>query len=494
MEASPIIADAESPTALVRAHLKAMLCVSLIGLVLRLALFAAGPTLDISRATYPDSPRYIELAENMVRYGTFGRAAENSGVMHIGFNAIREERGELPPRDANGLRPEIFRTPGYPLVIAATIAAHLPLASVLLIQCVLGSLAIALLYLITLRLTGSWRVAAVSAMLLAIHPADILHCNALLSESLFTTLMLTGIACLVLSKEAALVPVIVTGLILGAAVLVRPAGVLLGPCLALWLIVWMRSWKSLPLAIALIVSSLALPIAWMARNRAAGEGFMLSSVPTLSSLYYTAAYSHIIEHGGETTEDWPREVNIIHALLRADIQPNESVFAAANALARNRVAQNRAGYIEAMKRSAIKFTTDHSAGALWQTLGREYKPSGLRDRLLHGEGFGELLSSPATIVSTAWALLNVALFALSCVGILLLVWRGRITVALLLVGVFLYFLLTTQVSGLERFRVPVIGLQAIAAASILLIRRNATDAKPRDDGPNASASPHATSI
>lgn len=460
--------------ALARAHARAILGLSLLGLALRLALFAAGPMLDVSRASYPDTPRYVELAENLVRRGTFGRAQENAGHVHIGFNALREERGELPPRDAHGLRPEIFRTPGYPLVIAAALAAHAPLASVLVFQCVLGSMAIAALYLIALRFTGSVRVAAAAAFVLAIHPADILYCNALLSESLFTTLMIAGIACLVLPASPSVRIVCVAGLILGASVLVRPVGILLGPCIAFWLILWLRSWKALPLAIALIVSSLVLPIGWMARNRAVGEGFMLSSVPTLSSLYYTAAYSRIFQDRGDPADDWPTTVNFLHAQLRVDIKPDETVFTAANALAARTVAEHRAGYFDALKRSVIKFTTDHSAGALWQTLGREYRPSGLRERLLRGEGFGMLLSSPALAASTAWATLNIALFASSCVGALALVWRGRLAVALLLVGVFLYFLLTTQVSGLERFRVPVIGLQAIAAASVIFVVRKRT--------------------
>jgi hypothetical protein len=76
--------------------------------VLRAMLLLAGPASDVSRAYEPDSGRYIELANNLVAHGVFGRAEENSGAVHVQLAKLRARRGELESPDNHGLRPETF--------------------------------------------------------------------------------------------------------------------------------------------------------------------------------------------------------------------------------------------------------------------------------------------------------------------------------------------------------------------------------------------------
>ncbi len=84
---------------------------------------------------------------------------------------------------------------------------------------------------------------------------------------------------------------------------------------------------------------------------------------------------------------------------------------------------------------------------------------------------------------------NALLTAGMVIGLVRLTWAGRWRTALLLGGMAAYFVLATQTNGLERFRWPVLGLQALIVASALFVRSKAADsglpdaAGNRDDAP-----------
>src|SRR5436305_2332207 len=84
----------------------------------RLALLFAGPWLDPERAKFDDSTRYLTLAENLRKYGSFGLADEEPARAWHGLFELRQANGTLPAPDAHGLYPEVLRTPGYPLFVA----------------------------------------------------------------------------------------------------------------------------------------------------------------------------------------------------------------------------------------------------------------------------------------------------------------------------------------------------------------------------------------
>ena len=153
-----------------------------------------------------------------------------------------------------------LRTPGYPLFLAAcqAVFGEWPLG-VRLIQAVLGTVSVGLVYLLTLRLgpssppaSGSgvsWRAAPLAAATLAaINPYYVAISELLLSEALFMPLMLAtlwGLATLwrirdepdrLKSTHRALIAILV-GAAGGAAILTRPSFALFIPfALACWLI------------------------------------------------------------------------------------------------------------------------------------------------------------------------------------------------------------------------------------------------------------------
>ena len=209
-----------------------------------------------------------------------------------------------------------------------------------------------------------------------------------------------------------------------------------------------------------------------------GFGWQVSSVPPINTLFYTVAYMRIAESGKDYGDDWPATVDDLFEQLRAETGPNETVFAAMNRMSIAAIRAQPGLYAKVMARSAAKFMTDHSAGVLMARLGRSYQPTGLRDRLFKGGlPWADVPDRTGLAVAAAWFLWNVLLAALMTLGVVVLACRRRWSALLLLAGLFVYFVLATQATGLERFRIPVLGVQALLVAAIF-VRRDRGDKAP----------------
>ena len=449
----------------------ALMAILVLAVGLRLALLAVGPAHDIARAYEPDSRRYVTLATNLRSFGTFGRPTEDSGVVHVPLARLRAERGELEAVDSDGLYPEIFRTPGYPLFLALGQASGLGLCGVLVIQALLGAVNVLVVYAVGRRLFGTHRPALLAALILAVHPAAIASSASILSETLFTWMVLLGLW-LVVRRPQGLAAAAIGGLVLGLAVLVRPIGILLGLAVAMWMIATHRRRTSILPALCLVIASLAPATCWMARNVRVGFGWQISSVPPINTLFYTVAYMRIAEAGGDYADDWPATVGGLFDQLRDEIEPNETVFTAMNRLSIATIRAQPGLYAMVTARSVVKFITDHSAGVLMARLGRSYRPTGLRDRLFRGDWpWSDVPDRAGLAAVAAWFLWNVLLAALMMLGVVVLACRRRWSALLLLGGLIVYFILATQATGLERFRIPVLGVQALLVAGVF-VRRN----------------------
>lgn len=460
--------DPGSPQLVSNRHRSVLLIVCAVALTLRLGLYAAGPASDIRRAFYGDSPRYIELAQNLLTYHTLGIAEENSGVVHIPLAQLRTQRGEIEPRYADGLRPEVLRTPGYPAWIAGILGWGLSLHGVLAAQCFLSVLGVAMVYLIAQRLTGSSPLALTAAAIVAVHPADILSANSLLTETVFTTTTLAGLWLVLKNQPGHTTGIMAGGLMLGLSVLVRPITALLGPALAAWAWVTDRGARTAWIAVVLAACSLLPTIGWAARNAHAGLGYRISSVPYINNYFYTAAYMDITRAGKDTRDDWPATVGNLFETLKTRIRPGEDVFAAMNRLTLDKIATEPTVYAKVILNSVVKLMTDHSASDLYKTLGWAYQPTGLRDRLLSGNwSLHDGTDWPALLIATSWMGWNAVLTLLMLAGLARLTVQRQWPTLLLLGGGWVYFALATQATGLERFRVPILGLQAVCAAAAL---------------------------
>jgi 4-amino-4-deoxy-L-arabinose transferase-like glycosyltransferase len=156
---------------------------------------------------HPDSASYHYLALNMFRHGLFSRS---SGPPYVY---------------------EAFRTPGYPLVLAAVYPlfgdSALP---VIVLQAVMATGAVALTWFLGRRLFDS-RVGTWAAVLLTLDVASICSGQMLMSETTFTLLVLTAVWLLVrnLSPPRGWTGFALSGLALACAIHVRPIGYYLAP-------------------------------------------------------------------------------------------------------------------------------------------------------------------------------------------------------------------------------------------------------------------------
>jgi 4-amino-4-deoxy-L-arabinose transferase-like glycosyltransferase len=478
------IAQAASPSAVAataaaqnQTRRRRLAILLLAGLALRLVLFLLGPAWHPQRALAGDSSRYMLLADTWRQRHRFGLVEEeqfeSSPVKP--FHALRLARGEVPPR-IDGVLPELLRTPGYPALLALVRAAGAPWQAVSLLQVLLSSAAAAILFTLVRRWLGSERAGLVAAAILALNPADAVAANLLLTESLYAFMFLGAMALLLRGPD---LPVrwpraAAAGAILGLAALVRPVGLLIGVGVALWLALTRRRRQDLTAAAALMALSLLPAGLWAAHNARLGAGFQLTNVGTIH-MAKTAALMEM-RQAGQTRypeEFWPHFLGVVDQ-VRREIRPDETVDAATQRIVRQRIGRSGGAYASLMASSAGKFMLDHSAGDLCDLLGRPYRPTGLRDRLLAGHGSWQGLDLPSLALPAAWTALNVLLAVLAAVGLVRLMAAGRWAPLLLLAGCMLYFILATQSHGMERMRLPVLWAQAAMAGCAFLPRRRAT--------------------
>ncbi len=119
---------------------------------------------------------------------------------------------------------------------------------------------------------------------------------------------------------------------------------------------------------------------------------------------------------------------------------------------------------------------------MYAQLGLTYEPTGLKDRVLSGDfSMAGSRDAATALVALGWMAANAVLLVGTVLGLVILLWRRQWSTLLLLGGLLFYFVLATQAVGLERFRVPVLGIQAVIIASLFTPApiRPAKPRKPR---------------
>lgn len=216
--------------------------VFLLGLALRLGWTLSRPAGESSLADLPDQREYLELARNL--------------LSSEGYSFIDPRFGQ---------RIYAYRAPGYPLFLAAC-GGSIRVAYAA--QAILDAAGIVAVYWLARR----WLAAGPSllaALLVALNPFLIFFSGTLLSETLFTALLVWGMAMLV--HRPTLLP---GGLLLAFSVLVRPSAlalpVLLGSLAALAnrnRAATYHGWWRLPASAAMLLLLTFLLLApWAYRN------------------------------------------------------------------------------------------------------------------------------------------------------------------------------------------------------------------------------------
>jgi len=282
------VVNGREPTSSARSDLAAL---ALLALAVRLAWVAFGSWES------GDSQWYIATAQNLVTRHMFS---------------------------ADGVGPTAFRPPLYSAVIASLwVGNSAPIGGTLMLQAILGTVTVALVYLIARCHFDRW-VAVIAATGLALAPMTGRFTAVVLTETLFTFLLTLGIFFWARSQYQW------TGIAFGLAMLTRVT--LLPFVLLLPLLTLLRPWRSFRRAfLTIILLSLAVASVWIARNAlvfhrfipvaAAGSGTNLLvgslDINEADDVTRRKALLKSVDTAGSTTED---ETEFDRVRLRAALQ------------------------------------------------------------------------------------------------------------------------------------------------------------------------------
>ena len=199
----------------------------------------------------------------------------------IALNVLQHGTFSIAPASAN--MPDLLRTPGYPLFLAATFLVDSRGLLAILLQQVLLVLCGVLVYGLLRYFSVSRIISLVLLVFYLLEPQQWFYSLQTMSEVLYTVVFLAAIAWLLLPKtpiswqRAAGI-----GVLLGASVLVKPSGVLVAPFLLLLFLArndgaLLQRFKMMCVAAALAAVVL---IPWVVRNHALTGDWLLSSSGT----------------------------------------------------------------------------------------------------------------------------------------------------------------------------------------------------------------------
>lgn len=218
-----------------------------LALIVRLAVIVATPGF----APQTDASDYDRTAVSLARHGSFPPSVV---TRHGGPSALR------PPGFSVALA-GVYKIVGVGSPVARWRAGRV-------LEAALGTLAVALIGLIALRLFGPG-VALMSGAIAAVYPPLLLVGSSLMTESLYIPLALGAVLAALVHRTSAhrWRWVILTGLLLGLGELTRSNGIALA--LPILVLVWerpRRSWRSLRAPLVVLAVALLTLVPWTIRD------------------------------------------------------------------------------------------------------------------------------------------------------------------------------------------------------------------------------------
>jgi hypothetical protein len=259
----------------------------------RLALFAYVAAAPVRGLIYADSLHYASLAKNMALRGCF---ATKAGEWDEDRSLVRDSASFQSWLGGNMGPPfhfDRYRTPGYPLLLAPWFKVlDSPVLPLALLQTAAGVLTVLLCWHWG-ALLGGPKGAAWAAVFAALEPAGVIHTPLLLSDTFGAALFLLGTFLfwrLLQEPEDRPLAAAGSGLVYGAAIMVRPVSLYLPVLLAGFLLRKKRCLAVFLLAVYL------LPALWVARNSRYGSpvfscitGWSFAEIPVEAGMAKGAA-------------------------------------------------------------------------------------------------------------------------------------------------------------------------------------------------------------
>jgi len=235
-------------------------------------------TVIVDNPIRADAEKYMSIATNLVTHGIYSHVKSDNPV------------------------PNGFITPGYPSLLALIkIVTNNPYSeykTILYLQATLSALSAFLFFRIALRLFPLWG-AALSGLIISFSPHQIVFSGYVLTETLFTFLLCSGMYLLLSSlRNPSIQRFIGIGIIIGLAALVRPAVILLP--LFLCLIMWhFQSGKRIGTAItAMLIGVCLMWIPWATWQSTYGSKTKGTSLAAASFAY--GSYPNLLYDDAKT--------------------------------------------------------------------------------------------------------------------------------------------------------------------------------------------------
>jgi 4-amino-4-deoxy-L-arabinose transferase-like glycosyltransferase len=423
-----------------------------IALVIR-GSFAIGAWLvtnDSSAFHVPDTGTYLAPARDLLAHGTFTRDG----------------------------RPELARTPGYPLLLVPGIWLGRLEATTITLQIVLSVLTVIGVFTLGQRVFNDRPVALIAAGLYAVEPLSTIYTAILATETLFTAVVVWSLVLIVAYVRRGRPTTLVGGMaLLAAGVYVRPAGYFLPLCLIALLggyAVWERRWSALRhLAIA-AASAAAVVAPWQLRNRALG----FAGISSISSenLYFYNAASLRAERTHTSLEATQAAMGYHNDSVYLALHPDQRIWRPGERF--QFMADEGTREIRA---DVVRYARVHLAGMALVLLspgthevlrlyGLPPVHGGFRERIAAegpGKGLQHLWQSNAIalVVLGVLGLGLIALYALACRGLTVGGhWRDFATMPLV-VSVAYFVVIAGGPVGESRFRHPLMPLICVLAAA-----------------------------
>jgi hypothetical protein len=415
-----------------------------VALLLRLAVCIGG-ALRPSAYIQNDSHGYLTLANDLGAY------ASKSGANYL---------------------LSLSRTPVYPVYLSVIHDVFgSSLIAPMIVQVVVSVCTVYLTFRLGRTLFG--RVAGLgAAAALALDPVSIAFSAVVLTEALFTFLLVCSLILLWRPNDPrSWRRGLVAGLLLGLATLTRPVSIYLSVVLAVAYLVLERKHlrQSVTVALAFMIGFGVLAGGWIVRNEVAGGGVTISTIGSYNLYYYRAL--GVVEQTQNLSQAQAYEEmsNELKAKLPAHPSPTQT-SAAEQSMATTIIRQHPVPYAEEVVKGAM--------------------------RIIAGPGLDETadaLTGHTTELPNVYAVpYLIAFYILVALG-LWSVWRARLLRnGVLPVIVILYLLVVA--SGLEayfRFRTPMMPFLALFAgvglATVLGHRSGGPRLSARSRGPDAAA-------
>jgi hypothetical protein len=343
---------------------------------------------------------------------------------------------------------ETLRTPGYPLFLLPFVALTSSVLPIIVVQHLLNVILAATAGVVACALTRSRMAGVASGLILAIDTPTIHYANKVLTENLFTAVLFVLLLFFwrVIHTRGGLLLPILSGMICGVLVLIRPVAILY---FIVPLAVFAMARIGARRIVAFTIAALLIPLGWGVRNRVETGVFTIASIAGTNMLLYRAAGALAIEDGGEFRNDLAAEQQTLER--QADVEIVREEEQPLNELAHAVKAQH-------YSRIGTHIVLQHPAAYSWLTL------RGLLILTFESDWEAAMIVSSVhgsivELVISGWTAI---LFPLALIGLAFL-WRRDRLAALLLGGTLLYFFAMSAGAESEaRFRVPVMPEYAIA--------------------------------